>query len=160
MISFRKNLVTLAAWILLAEGAGLLGSFFTAPAIGGWYAALAKPELAPPNWIFGPVWTTLFLLMGIAAYLVWKKPAKKGRTLALRLFFAQLSLNVAWSALFFGLHDPGAALADIAFLWVSIAATMWSFSKVSGPAALLLAPYLAWVSFATYLNYSIWVLNG
>ncbi|HVV15075.1 MAG TPA: TspO/MBR family protein [Candidatus Paceibacterota bacterium] len=160
MISFRKNLAPLAAWILLAEGAGLLGSLFTAPAVGGWYATLARPDLAPPNWIFAPVWTALFLLMGIAAYLVWKRPASRGRTLALKLFFVQLLLNVGWSLVFFGLHNPGAALAEIALLWVSIAATVWSFSKVSGTAALLLAPYLVWVSFASYLNFMLWTLNS
>ncbi|HVU80139.1 MAG TPA: TspO/MBR family protein [Candidatus Paceibacterota bacterium] len=160
MASFIKNLIPLALWILIAQGAGLIGSAFTAPAISGWYAALEKPQVAPPNWVFAPVWTTLFLLMGVAAYLVWRKPASRGRTLALKLFFAQLILNVLWSVLFFGLKSPAMALAEIALLWLSIAATIWAFSKISGPAALLLAPYLAWVSFASYLNFMLWTLNS
>lgn len=152
--------LTLAGFVALCEGAGGLGTIFTAPAIDGWYAALAKPELAPPNWVFGPIWTTLFLLMGVAAFLVWRKGLKKKHVrAALGIFALQLALNVFWSALFFGLHNPGAAFAEIIVLWLSIAATIYLFARVSRPAAWLLVPYIVWVSVATYLNFMLFVLN-
>lgn len=152
--------ISLAFWIVLSQAAGLIGSFFTAPAISEWYAFLLKPDLAPPNWVFAPVWTTLFLLMGIAAFLVAKHGfGRTGVRLALTLFVIQLALNTLWSILFFGLRSPGAALIEIIILWLAIAATLWAFATVSRPAAWLLVPYIAWVSFAAYLNYSIWLLN-
>lgn len=155
-----KDWRVLIGFILLAEGAGIIGSFFTTPAIGSWYAFLAKPELAPPNWVFGPVWTTLFLLMGIAAFLVWRARADKKKVrIALGVFVLQLALNTLWSIIFFGLRNPGAAFIEIILLWASIAATIFLFARVSKPAALLLLPYIAWVSFASYLNYMIWLLN-
>lgn len=159
MKNIKKNFGPLLLWILLAEGAGLIGSVFTAPAIPIWYAGLIKPELAPPNWVFGPVWTTLFLLMGIAAFLVWRRPVSKQRTFALTIFYVQLFLNVLWSFLFFGKHNPGAALFEIGVLWVAIATTIWAFARVSKRAAWLLVPYLLWVSFASYLNFALWTLN-
>ena len=110
-----KDWLALAGFVALSEGAGVLGSVFTTPSIAGWYATLAKPEIAPPNWIFAPVWTTLFLLMGIAAFLVWRK--KKNLRMALGVFTLQLALNILWSFLFFGLHNPLAALFDIVLLW-------------------------------------------
>ena len=162
-----KDWTALAGFIILSEGAGVIGSVFTAPAIPGWYAALARPALAPPNWVFGPVWTALFLLMGVAAFLVWKQHSdilKNVRVLrmwrvGMSLFIAQLVLNVLWSFIFFGLHSPGAAFAYIFLLWLAIVATIAAFAKVSRPAAWLLVPYIVWVTFATYLNYMIWVLN-
>jgi tryptophan-rich sensory protein len=159
MILSKKDIGPLLLWVLLAEGAGLLGSLFTAPAIATWYAGLVKPALAPPNWIFGPVWTTLFLLMGVAAFLVWRTRAPQRRR-ALGLFFLQLFLNVAWSFVFFGSRDPRGAFFEIILLWLSIAAAVWAFSKVSRAAAWLLVPYIAWVSFAGYLNYLLWMLNS
>lgn len=151
----------LAGFIVLSQGAGAVGSLFTAPAIGGWYATLARPELAPPNWVFGPVWTTLYLLMGVAAFLVWKQGwQRKEVKIALGIFTVQLALNTLWSIIFFGSRSPGGAFIEIIFLWFAIAATMWTFAKASKPAAWLLVPYIAWVSFAAYLNYIFWMLNS
>ncbi len=149
----------------VSELAGVIGSVFTFSAIPGWYGTLAKPGLTPPGWVFGPVWITLFALMGIAAFLVWSSHAKasedkkKGITVALLLFGIQLALNTLWSIIFFGLHSPGAALVEIILLWLAILATIVAFARVVKPAAWLLVPYLLWVSFAAYLNYSIWRLN-
>lgn len=151
-------------WIIaiaVSQLAGIIGSIFTAPAISGWYASLAKPELAPPNWVFGPVWITLFVLMGIAAALVWEKGiARKDVRTALAFFGIQLALNAGWSAVFFGLRSPGAAFVEIILLWLAIMATMVSFAKVSRLATWLLLPYILWVSFAGYLTLAIWRLNG
>ncbi len=156
-----KNFWKLVIAVAVAEGAGTIGSFFTAPAIPTWYAGLARPEIAPPNWVFAPVWTTLFALMGIAAYLVWVRPgvSSRDRNKALALFAAQLALNVLWSAVFFGLESPGGALLEIIVLWWSILVTIIAFARISRPAAWLLAPYILWVTFAAHLNYTIWTLN-
>ena len=144
----------------VSELAGIIGSVFTAPAIAGWYTTLARPELAPPNWVFGPVWTTLFALMGVTAFLVWKKGLdRKDVKIALGIFLGQLVLNTLWSIIFFGLHNPGAAFVEIIFLWLAILATIIAFAKISKLAAWLLVPYILWVSFAVYLNYAIWILN-
>ncbi len=155
-----KLLISLA----LPQLAGLIGSLFTSSSIPTWYAAINRPSLSPPNWVFGPVWTTLFILMGIGFYLVWKKWAvlpwtKRQKRLALVLFGVQLVLNTLWSIIFFGLQNPGGALIEIVFLWLAIAATIITFAKISRPAAWLLVPYILWVSFASYLNYAIWTLN-
>ncbi len=144
----------------VSELAGIIGSVFTVPAIATWYVGLAKPALNPPNWVFGPVWTTLYALSGIAAWWVWTLDAdreKKKRALA--IFGLQLFLNAVWSIIFFGLRRTGLALVDIVLLWSAIVWTMVVFYGISKRAAWLLAPYLLWVSFASYLNYSIWVLN-
>lgn len=125
----------------------------------GWYAALAKPSWNPPGWLFGPVWTTLYLLMAIAAWLIWCRGGFRGQARALSLFVAQLVVNAAWSPLFFGLHSIGWALVDLVAMWVLLALTLRAFSGVSRVAAGLLMPYLAWVTFAGYLNYTIWQLN-
>jgi tryptophan-rich sensory protein len=155
----REKLGLLMA-ILICEGAGLVGSFFTITAIPTWYPALAKPVFNPPDWIFGPVWTILYALMGWSLFLVWRKlDGKKKTAVALDVFVIQLSLNVIWSVLFFGLQQPGLALFEIILLWMSIVWTYLVFRRISRPAAALLLPYLAWVTFATYLNASIWWLN-
>ena len=154
------NFLKLVLCIAIAQAAGLIGSLFTMPAIGSWYSTLTRPEFAPPNWIFGPVWTTLYLLMGIAAFLVWQKGLdKKEVKIALAIFGVQLILNTLWSIIFFGLQSPGWAFVEIVILWVAIAATIVSFAKVSKIAAWLLAPYILWVSFAAYLNFMIFWLN-
>jgi len=146
--------------IVVCELAGIVGSFFTAPAIPTWYAGLVKPEFAPPNWLFAPVWTTLFALMGVALWLVWEKGWDKKRVkIAIMIFAVQLILNTLWSILFFGWQNPLAAFIEIIFLWLAIVATMAAFARISRAAAWLLAPYLVWVSFALYLNYMLWVLN-
>ena len=155
-----NNTFKLIIAIIVSELAGIIGSVFTTPSIAGWYAGIAKPALNPPAWVFGPVWTTLFALMGIAAFLVWKKGLdRKDIKIALGIFIGQLVLNTLWSIIFFGLHSPGGALIEIVFLWLAILATIVVFYKISRPAAWLLVPYILWVSFAMYLNYAIWALN-
>ncbi len=146
--------------ILICEMAGVAGSIFTAPAIPTWYEGLVKPSFVPPSWLFAPVWVTLYLLMGIAFYLVWKdervNPNVRGGVL---LFSSQLVLNILWSYLFFGLQSPLYGLIDIALLWIFIVLTTVQFKKVSKTAFLLMLPYLLWVSFAAVLNFFLWRLN-
>ncbi|OGG12741.1 hypothetical protein A2875_01945 [Candidatus Gottesmanbacteria bacterium RIFCSPHIGHO2_01_FULL_46_14] len=160
----RRNNAFLIDWtklvlgIGLCLGAGALGSVFTTPAIAGWYQGLVKPAFNPPDWIFGPVWTTLFILMGIALYLVWTSNSQK-RVAAQKIFYTQLGFNVTWSYLFFGFHNPTLALLDIAALWIAIFLTIRAFVPISKTAAYLLFPYLVWVSFAAVLNATIVLLN-
>src|SRR3989344_2820951 len=156
-----NNFFKLVIAIGVSLGAGVIGSFFTAPAVqSGWYIGIVKPALNPPAGVYGPVWTTLFALMGIAPFLVWKKGLdRRDVKIALGIFLGQLVLNTFWSIIFFGLHSPGGALVEIAFLWLAILATIIAFAKISKPAAWLLVPYILWVSFAAYLNYVIWSLN-
>lgn len=149
----KVNITLLVASIAICQGAGIVGSFFTFPAISGWYAALNKPSFNPPGWLFGPVWTLLYLLMGVSLYLVWMR---KGD---LKWFWAQLILNSFWSIIFFGLKSPGFAFIEIIFLWLAILVTIKTFTKIHQSAAYLLYPYLAWVSFASILNFFVWVLN-
>lgn len=136
-----------------------VSTLFTTPSIPTWYAGLNKPSFNPPNDIFAPVWTTLYILMAIAAWLVWKQPPSAERSRGLQLFWIQLALNFAWSLIFFQLHLIGFALAGILMLWLAILATCLAFFGVSKPAGVLLLPYLAWVSFASLLNFEIWRLN-
>jgi tryptophan-rich sensory protein len=150
----------LLAFIIAAELAGVIGSVFTMPNIQTWYATLAKPEFAPPNWVFGPVWITLYLMMGIAAYLVAEKGIdKKEERFALTIFGFQLAINAIWSFAFFGLQSPLFGLMIIVLLWFSIVETILLFANISKKAAWLLVPYLLWVTFATYLNLQILLLN-
>ena len=150
----------LLGFIAISQFAGVIGSLVTFPSIPSWYAGLVKPELAPPNWVFGPVWITLFTLMGIAAFLVWQKGRRRKATRpALMVFFAQLMLNSMWSVLFFGLQDPRAAFVEIVALWGAILAMILLFWRIHKTAAWLLIPYILWVTFAGYLNYAIWLLN-
>lgn len=144
--------------VIISEVAGLVGSIFTFPSIGTWYLTLNRPAFTPPNWVFGPVWITLFALMGIAAGLVWNSK-NKGKGFALKIFGIQLTLNVLWSILFFGLHTISFALAEIIILWMAIAATIYLFNKISRTAAILLLPYILWTAIAALLNYSIFVIN-
>jgi translocator protein len=146
--------------VLICLSAGGIGSIFTSPSIPTWYAGLKKPAFNPPNWIFGPVWTTLFILMGISAYLIWEKGWKKKAVKeALYVFAAQLILNMLWSVFFFGMHSPALAFIGIIFLWAAILMTILKFVKISKPAAYLLTPYILWVSFAALLNLMIVLLN-
>ena len=152
--------IRLLVSIVGVQAAGLVGAIFTTPAIPTWYQTLAKPELAPANWVFAPVWTTLFLLMGIAVFLIWQKGLERqGVKMALTIFATQLVFNVLWSVAFFGLRSPALALVDIGLLWLAIGATIVLFWRISRVAAYLLLPYIAWVSFAAYLNYAIFALN-
>ncbi len=147
--------------VAICQAAGFIGSIFTTPAIPTWYAALRKPAFNPPNWLFGPVWTILFLLMGIALFLVWRRPLSEPKVkTALALFAVQLALNVLWSILFFGLRSPLAGFTEILVLWVFILLTIISFYRVSTLAGVLLIPYILWVSFAAILNYHLWRLNA
>lgn len=152
-----SKFLKLAVSILLSLGAGFLGSAATAPAIESWYANLDKPFFNPPNWIFAPVWTLLYIFMAIAFYLIWISGKKIKRPAI--LYFVQLGLNTFWSILFFGLKIPSVALLEIIILWIFIYLTAQSFYKINKLAGYLLIPYLAWVSFATLLNYYIVLLN-
>lgn len=154
------NWFALVISIGICLAAGAIGGLSTASSVGSWYAGLNKPSFNPPSWVFGPVWTTLYILMGLAAWLVWLRRAEHaGVKWALVIFAIQLVLNVAWSFLFFGLRSPLAAFVDLVVLWIAILATVMAFARVSSTAAALLIPYLLWVSFAGVLNFTIWQLN-
>ena len=153
------SFVVLSLLLGLCLGVGALGAWTTAGSVATWYPTLVKPAWNPPSWVFGPVWTALYLGMAVAAWLVWRAAGWRGSSRALGWFAAQLALNAAWSPLFFGLRSPAAAFLDIAALWVAIVATIAAFFRVSRPAAALLLPYLAWVSFAAALNAAIWRMN-
>jgi tryptophan-rich sensory protein len=156
----RRTIFRVVVAVLICELAGVIGSIFTTPSIPAWYATLVKGPLNPPAWVFAPVWTTLFALMGIAAFLVWEKGLERGDVkIALSIFGGQLVLNTLWSIIFFGAQSPGGAFIEIVFLWLAILATIIAFARISRPAAWLLAPYILWVSFAAYLNLMIWILN-
>jgi len=156
-----SNILKLIAAVLSCQAAGFLGSLATTPSIGGWYKSLVKPSFNPPNWVFGPVWTTLYLLMGIALFLVWRLGFKaEGVQAALIVFLIQLALNTLWSILFFGLHQPLPAFIEIIVLWAFILWTMIKFFGLSRPAGWLLVPYLLWVSFASVLNFFLWWGNA
>ena len=156
-----SGIIKLITSITICLAAGVLGSVFTTPAIPTWYATLIKPSFAPPNWVFFPVWTTLFIMMGISLFLIWQKGLENGQVkIAISIFGVQLILNVLWSAAFFGLKSPLAGLIVISILWIFILFTILDFMKVSRTAALLLIPYILWVSFAAVINFFIWRLNN
>ena len=146
----------LVGWLTIAYTTAALGVFFR-PA--EWFAALQKPGWNPPGWIFGPVWTALYTIMAIAAWLVWRRGGFAGQRVALSLFLLQLFFNALWSPLFFGLHQPALAFADIVLLWLALLGTVVAFWKARPLAGALLLPYLAWVTFASALNFTIWQLN-
>jgi translocator protein len=151
-----KLLISIFLPLLVGTTAGM----FTSSGVNGWYAVANKPWFNPPNWIFAPVWTTLYVLMGVALFLVWKSGAPAGiKKTAIFLFAIQLILNFFWSFIFFKLQQPGWAFAEILLMWLMILMTIIWFGKISSTAAWLLVPYICWVSFATVLNYSIWQLN-
>jgi benzodiazapine receptor len=151
-----KLIISILIPLLVGTTAGL----FTSSGVNGWYAAANKPWFNPPNWIFAPVWTTLYVLMGIALFLVWRSDAAAViKKTAITLFAVQLVLNFFWSFIFFKLQQPGWAFAEIMLMWLMILMTILWFGKISATAAWLLVPYICWVSFATVLNYSIWKLN-
>jgi len=169
--------------IIICEMAGVIGSFFTASQINAWYKFLNKPSFNPPSWIFGPVWTIIFILMGISLYLVWSKKFVVKNELKIKdkkawnhlsqkffngswqkanivlIFVFQLILNILWSVIFFGFQSPGPAFFELLMLWVSVVYMIVNFYRVSKNAAWLLLPYILWISFAAVLNYYIWILN-
>lgn len=179
----RKNIFKLIASIVICQAAALMGSVFTMPAIGAWYDQLNKPEWTPPGGVIGAVWTVLYLLMGLSLYSVWAKDWQPESQFAGRaarawnrfsqklldgawqkqniiaIFAMQLILNVLWSFVFFELESPGLAFFELLALWTAIAYTIANFWRVSKPAAYLLFPYIAWVTFAGYLNFVIWQMN-
>lgn len=155
-MSRSRAVLGLCGWLLACFAAASLGALFMP---GEWYATLRKPAWNPPGWLFGPVWSALYTMMAVAAWQVWKRGGFVAQRRPLTLFLAQLVLNAAWTPLFFGLHRPGLAFAEILLLWLAIAATLVAFWPVSRTAAGLLAPYLAWVSFAAVLNGTLWRLN-
>lgn len=156
----RFDWFKLAVSLLLPQLAGGIGALFTSPAIPGWYSQLIKPSFTPPSWLFGPAWTALFVMMGVALFLVWQSRAPRQLARAAYVTFGvQLGLNVLWSALFFGLRQPLWAFAEIVVLWLAILATILMFGRVRPAAAWLLVPYLAWVTFASCLNYAIVLAN-
>lgn len=147
--------------IIACEGAGGIGSIFTIPAISTWYASLEKPAFTPPNWIFSPVWITLYLLMGIAVFLIWRVGLREEGVLgAFTIFWAQLIVNILWSVVFFGFESPLGGVILILILWAAILITIIRFFKISNIAGALLIPYIIWVSIASYLNIGIWILNS
>lgn len=150
------QVLALVGLVALCQAAGLLGTPFTD---SDWYRELPRPSWAPPGWVFGPVWVTLYTMMGVAAWLVWRRPSSGFRTAALVWFAVQLALNAAWTPVFFGARSLAGGLAVIVALLAAIVMTMVRFARVSRPAAWLLAPYLAWVAFATCLNGAIWWLS-
>lgn len=155
-----KKILRILVFIIVCELAGVIGSVFTRPSIPGWYAALAKPPFNPPNWVFAPVWTLLYVLMGLSAYLVYERgPRRHEVRTALAVFAGQLLLNALWSIVFFGAHMIFGAAVLIVILWGMILASIWFFSRISRAAAYLLVPYILWVSFAAVLNISLYVLN-
>ena len=146
--------------LVITLGIGFSGSFFTRPEIDGWFQTITKPSWNPPNYIFGPVWTTLYVLMGIALFLVWKSRANERlKKPAFTFFVIQLVLNFLWSLIFFNQHEIGWAMVDIILLWIFILLTIFSFAKINKTAAWLLVPYISWVSFAAILNFTIWRMN-
>jgi len=158
-LRLSRDIAGLILWLALCLGVSGVGGAITATSVGGWYQTLAKPPFNPPEWVFAPVWITLYVAMAVAAWLVWRRAEFADARRPLILFAAQLALNLLWSALFFGLQSPGWALVEIPFLWAAIAATTLAFRPASPLAALLLVPYLLWVSFAVVLNASVWWLN-
>ena len=153
------NLLSIAVLI------GFVAACFLAAATGilfkpgEWYERLRKPSWRPPNWLFAPVWTVLYLMIAFSGWLVWRSAGFGGATTALTLYAIQLLLNAAWTPVFFGLHRPNLGLATILALWLSIVAMIAAFAPLNGASALLMIPYLAWVSFAALLNFAIWRLN-
>ena len=156
----KDNWWILAGSIILAQLTGIIGSAFTLPAISTWYATLIKPFFSPPNWLFGPVWTILYTFMGVAAYLVWRRYQFSHKAQGFwHVYLAQLTLNLLWSYLFFGLKFTGLAFIEIMAMWYFIARCIQEGRKLTLPVVYLFLPYLAWVSFAALLNFAVFMLN-
>lgn len=157
--SIGREIIGLAVSLGTVFAAATIGGVLTSTSVSTWYQTLAKPAITPPDWIFQPVWTALYAMMGFAVWLVWRQGGP-GTRLALALFVVQLALNVAWSGIFFGLRLPGVAFAGVLVLWLAIVATLGFFLRISFAGGMLLIPYLLWVTFAGVLNFGIWRLNG
>jgi len=155
-LKYAKNSLGLVGWLVVSLAAGWIGSRYMP---GAWYAALTKPAWTPPSSVFAPVWTVLYVLMAVAAWLVWRRAGFTGGGVALSLFLTQLALNALWSYLFFGIHRPDLALLEIVVLWAVILCVMLLFWRKVPLAGVLMLPYLAWVGFAAVLNFALWQLN-
>lgn len=156
-----KEIGKLLLAIIICQLAGVIGSVFTFSSIPTWYAALTKPSFTPPNWVFGPVWITLYALIGIAVYLIYNAPVKnkQAKHNALMAFSAQLVLNALWSIIFFGMHWIFYGFVVIVLLWLAVLLTIIKFYKINKTAGWILIPYIVWLSLATALNYYVWILN-
>jgi benzodiazapine receptor len=167
-ISYWKDSLRLGISIAIPLMAGVIGSIFTSESVSTWYQTIEKPSFSPPNWLFGPVWTTLYVLMGLSLFLVWRATStttftkdRRGRKISAFIAFgSQLILNVLWSFIFFGLRSPQLAFAEIVILLISIVVTIAIFYRISKLAAVLMIPYAVWVTFASLLNLQIWLLNS
>lgn len=157
-LALKRQLLGLLGWLALCFVVSALGAVASLNA-SDFYARLVQPDWAPPSWLFGPVWTTLYAMMAVSAWLVWRRGGFARQRVALTLFIVQLALNALWSWLFFAWHLGGAAFVEVLVLWLAIAATLVAFWLVAPLAGVLLLPYLAWVSFAAVLNFSVWRLN-
>lgn len=155
-----RTWLALLGFIVLCFTAAGIGGYWTSLSQPGWYDELAKPSWTPPSWLFGPVWTTLYLAMAVAAWLVWRHGGWAGQRRPLTLFLVQLALNTAWSGLFFGLRSPGLGMLEIVILWLAILLTLRAFFRVDRVAGWLFVPYLLWVTFAAALNFAVWRLNA
>lgn len=160
MKSVVHSTITIITAIVLCESVGIAGGKISSEAISEWYRTLKKPSINPPSWIFGPVWTLLYAMMGWSVAIIWKNKVGRERISAHLAFGVQLCLNFLWTVLFFGMRNPFAAFVNIVFLLLSIVVTMITFWRVSKKASLLLVPYLLWVSFASVLNWFLWRLNS
>lgn len=155
-----KPVVKLIISVTIPVATGAIAGLFTASSVNGWFLTIIKPSFNPPSWLFAPVWTALYIMMGIACFLVWNsKVDVKLKNKALGFYMVQLLLNFLWSLIFFYAHQPGWALFDIILMWGMILSTILQFGKISSTAAWLLVPYISWVSFAAVLNFAIWKLN-
>jgi tryptophan-rich sensory protein len=155
----KRAVMGLVVSVALALLVGWLGSMWTTPEIPGWYRTLAKPSWTPPNWVFGPVWTALYVMMAVAAWLIWKPQGFAGAPLPLGIYAVQLALNLAWTGIFFAMRQPGPAFAEIVLLWCAILITTRQFWRRQAVAGFLLVPYLIWVTYAAALNFALWRMN-
>ena len=156
----NRSWMSLLAFIAICVAVEVVGGLLTSLSVKSWYQTISKPSWNPPSWIFGPVWTALYLSMAFAGWLVWKERVTRNIQVAMMLFGIQLFLNLLWSGFFFGLRNPMLAFFDIALLWMAILATAIAFWYIRPIAGILLTPYLAWVGFAAVLNFSIWRMNA
>lgn len=154
-----NTIIKLIISIAIPLAIGAVAGMFTASAVPEWFASLNRPSFAPPNWVFGPVWTTLYVIMGISMFLIWKMPASNERSVALLVYSVQLMLNFGWSFFFFYFKTLGIALIEIIILWISIAAMLLLFYKLKPMAAYINIPYFLWVTFASFLNGGFYKLN-